>query len=222
MPSHHFSDITLILHCWPIMISHLHLKLISLMPRTDFVLVFSLRTNWVILGVFAQSIPLAENQIVCKDPQEDCQIINASLIKCILVPFDNSQYAFRAFAHALDLAKKYGSMLVIVAVSNESDKTQWVNETPSRQRGVGKSRNEEFKEIFKKLEFQASRFHVKCESLILESNLIAEAIISFATKKHVDYIVMGTHGKGQAKEMMLGRVSTSIALNAHCPVVLVK
>ena len=58
--------------------------------------------------------------------------------------------------------------------------------------------------------------------MILESNTIAESIISFATKKSIDYIVMGTHGNGMVKEMMLGRISTSIALNAHCPVVLVK
>jgi nucleotide-binding universal stress UspA family protein len=165
---------------------------------------------------------LAENQIVCKEPLEDCHVIRVSLIKRILVPFDSSQYAFRAFAHALDLAKKYGASLVVVAVSNESDKVAWVNETPSRQKGIGKSRNAEFKEVFKKLENEAAKFKIQFEALILESNLIAEAIISFATKKHVDYIVMGTHGKGQAKEMMLGRVSTSIALNAHCPVVLVK
>lgn len=149
-------------------------------------------------------------------------MINTSLIHCILVPFDNSQYSNRAFAHALDLAKKYGSALIVAAVTNETDKTQWINETPTRQKGIGKGRNDQFKEAFKNLETQAAKFKIKFEALIIESDLVAEALISFASKKHVDYIVMGTHGKGQTKEMMLGRVSTSIALNAHCPVVLVK
>jgi len=162
------------------------------------------------------------NQIACKPNLDDCYVIHTSLIHCILVPFDNSQYSLRAFAHALDLAKKYGASLIVAAVTNENDKVQWVNETPTRQKGIGKGQNAKFQDAFKHLELQAAKFHIKFEALIIESNLIAEALISFASKKHVDYIVMGTHGKGQTKEMMLGRVSTSIALNAHCPVVLVK
>jgi nucleotide-binding universal stress UspA family protein len=161
------------------------------------------------------------DQIMCKT-LEDCNSIKTSLIRIILVPFDNSGHSIRAFAHAMDLAKKYGSALIAVSVTSESDKTRWVNETPTRQRGLSKGRNEQFRDIFKQMETQAAKFKIKFEGIMIESDLVAEAIISFASKKHVDYIVMGTHGKGQAKEMMLGRVSTSIALNAHCPVVLVK
>jgi len=33
---------------------------------------------------------------------------------------------------------------------------------------------------------------------------------------------MGTRGRREMKEMMLGRVSTTIALNSGCPVLLIK
>jgi nucleotide-binding universal stress UspA family protein len=148
--------------------------------------------------------------------------VNASLIKNILIPFDNSKHSIRAFGHALDLARKYHSSIILITITDEDQTMQWLNDTPSRQHGMEKSRNAEFKRIFKMLESQAAKFQIHFEAMILESNTIAESIISFATKKNIDYIVMGTHGNGMVKEMMLGRVSTSIALNAHCPVVLVK
>lgn len=166
-------------------------------------------------------MPTAESQIICTG-LDSCQLVNTSLIKNILVPFDNSKHAVRAFGHALDLAKKYGSSILVITVTDENQTMQWLNDTPSRQKSVNRSRNSEFKRIFKTLEVHAAKFQIHFEAMILESNTIAESIISFATKKSIDYIVMGTHGNGMVKEMMLGRISTSIALNAHCPVVLVK
>ena len=138
------------------------------------------------------------------------------------MPFDNSKHAVRAFGHALDLAKKYGAAVTVVAITDENQDSEWVNDTPSRQKIIAKSRNAEFRRIFKVLEVDAAKFQISISCMILESNTIAESLISFASLKKVDYIVMGTHGKGMVKEMMLGRVSTSVALNAHCPVVLVK
>lgn len=162
-----------------------------------------------------------QSQIVCKD-LEHCNVVKTSLIRQILVPYDNSQYSQRAFAHALDLARKYGASIIVATVTNEDQDAEWIHDTPTRQKGINKSRNAEFKKIFHSLEDLASKFQIHFDSIILESKNTASSIISFASFKRVDYIVMGTHGEGKSKEMMLGRVSTSIALNAHCPVVLVK
>lgn len=161
------------------------------------------------------------SQIVCND-LEHCNVVGASLVKNILVPFDNSRHAIRAFGHALDLAKKYGSSVIAVAITDEDQESEWINDTPSRQKAMSKSRNSELKQIFKNMEAVAAKFGIHFDFAILESTKIAESIISFASMRRVDYIVMGTHGKGMPKEMMLGRVSTSVALNAHCPVVLIK
>lgn len=164
---------------------------------------------------------MTQGQIVCNDI-EHCGIVNTSLVKSILVPFDSSKHAMRAFGHALDLARKYGASVIMIAVTDEDIESEWVNDTPSRQKAINKSRSSEFKQTFKKMEELAAKFGIGFDSVILESTKIAESIISFASMRRVDYIVMGTHGKGMPKEMMLGRVSTSVALNAHCPVVLIK
>lgn len=164
---------------------------------------------------------MAPSQIVCTD-LDHCGTVNVSLVRNILVPFDSSKHAVRAFGHALDLAKKYGASIIIVAVTDENTESEWVNDTPSRQRAINKSRSAELKQAFKKLQDITMRFGISFDSAILESTNIGESIISFASMRKVDYIVMGTHGNGMPKEMMLGRVSTSVALNAHCPVVLIK
>ena len=159
-------------------------------------------------------------QIVCND-LEHCGIAN-TLIRHIMVPFDNSKHSIRAFGHALDLAKKYGAAITVISITDEDQNTEWINGTPSRQKALATSRNAEFRRIFKLLEVQAAKFQIHLTCRILESNTIGESLISFASMNKVDYIVMGTHGKGMVKEMMLGRVSTNVALNAACPVVLVK
>jgi nucleotide-binding universal stress UspA family protein len=165
---------------------------------------------------------LAEHgQIICTSA-DNCNVAPATLIRHIMVPFDNSGHALRAFAHALDLARRYGADITVVTVTDEDQNADWINDTPSRQRTVNISRNAEFRRIFHSLETQARKFGIHLDSIILESTNTALSIISLATQKKIDYIVMGTHGHGKSKEMMLGRVSTSIALNAHCPVVLIK
>jgi nucleotide-binding universal stress UspA family protein len=165
---------------------------------------------------------LAEGgQIICNGV-EKCGIVLTSVIRQILVPYDNSGHAMRAFCHALDLAKKYGASITVISITDEDQNAEWVNDTPSRQKSINKSRNAEFRRYFKDLEAQAAKFGIHFDSMLIESTSTAESIISTASMRKMDYIVMGTHGKGKTKEMMLGRVSTSVALNAHCPVVLVK
>lgn len=165
---------------------------------------------------------LAENsQIICTDIK-NCNVAPTSLVKRILVPFDNSGHSQRAFGHALDLARRFGSSITIVTITDEDQNAEWVNDTPSRQKSVNTSRNAEFRRHFQTLEAQAKKFGIHFDAILLESTSTAESIISLASQRHMDYIVMGTHGKGKTKEMMLGRISTSVALNAHCPVVLIK
>ncbi|HWP78537.1 MAG TPA: universal stress protein [Candidatus Nitrosotenuis sp.] len=162
-----------------------------------------------------------QGQIICTSV-DDCSVAPTTLIKHILVPFDNSGHALRAFGHALDLARRYGADITVVTVTDEDQNAEWVNDTPSRQKTVNISRNAEFRRLFLSLGNQARKFGVHFDSIILESTNTALSIISLASQKRIDYIVMGTHGHGKTKEMMLGRVSTSVALNAHCPVVLIK
>ena len=57
-------------------------------------------------------------QIICKSLDE-CQIINTSIMRHILVPFDNSKHATRVFGYALTLAKTFDASLLVAAITQD-------------------------------------------------------------------------------------------------------
>ena len=160
-------------------------------------------------------------QVLCSG-LDNCSIVRGNTIRKILVPFDNSSYAARSFGTALDMAKNRGASVVIISVIQEEISKSWVNDTPTREKNMTKSSKDILKEGIKMMKDQAKKIGIGFDSTIVSSRNIAETIISFASTNKIDLVVMGTRGKGMPKEMMLGRVSTDVALNAHCPVMLVK
>ena len=160
-------------------------------------------------------------QVLCSD-LDDCKVMPGNTIKRILVPFDNSSYAARSFGTALDMAKNRGASVVVISIIQEDISKSWVNDTPTREKNMTKSSKDILKEGMRMMQAQAKKIGIGFDSTIISSKNIAESIISFASTNKIDLVVMGTRGKGMPKEMMLGRVSTDVALNAHCPVMLVK
>lgn len=47
-------------------------------------------------------------------------------------------------------------------------------------------------------------------------------IVRYADEHHIDMIVIGTHGQGPIKEMLLGSVADKVVRSAHCPVLTVR
>jgi len=148
--------------------------------------------------------------------------LTSFLIKRILVPFDNSSHASRAFGHALDLARKFGASIIVISIIQEEFKKTYVNDTPSREKNMSKTSLSNLKNGIINLRRDAIKLGVNVEHAILTSFNIAEAINTYISAKKIDYVVMGTRGQGKEKEMMMGRISTSVAINANCPVVLIK
>ncbi|MDX1532968.1 MAG: universal stress protein [Nitrosopumilaceae archaeon] len=160
-------------------------------------------------------------QVLCSD-LDSCNVVQGNTVRKILVPFDNSSHSARSFGTALDMAKNRGASIVVISVIQEEIRKSWVNDTPTREKNMTKNSSDILKEGIRKLQKQAQNLGIGFDSTIVSSKSIAETIISFASTNKIDLVVMGTRGKGMPKEMMLGRVSTDVALNAHCPVLLVK
>lgn len=160
-------------------------------------------------------------QVFCKSLDE-CQIIDASIISNILVPFDNSKHATRVFGYALTLAKVFDASLLFAAITQDDLQRSWVNGTPSREKSMSKHSLSTLREGMDKLQHQAKNLNIQFNSTIISSKDIRATILSLIDSQKIDLVIMGTRGKGQMKEMMLGRVSTTIALNAGCPVMLIK
>ncbi len=151
-----------------------------------------------------------------------CEISYGSPISHILVPFDDSKHASRAFGFALTLAKNFGALISVISVVQEKIKSSWVNDVPGREKGMTERSSSRLEKLTELLKIQAEKFDVRFDSAVLTSSSVAETILTVTREYKIDFIVMGSRGKGMSQEMMLGRVSTNVALNAPCPVLLVK
>jgi nucleotide-binding universal stress UspA family protein len=160
-------------------------------------------------------------QIICKSLNE-CQIIDNPIMRNILVPFDDSKHANRVFGYALTLAKTFGASLLIAAITQDDLDRSWVNGVPSREKGMSKYSITNLKEGISKLQHQAKNLDIKFNSTIISSKDVRATLLALIDSQKIDLVIMGTRGRGEMKEMMLGRVSTTIALNSVCPVLLIK
>lgn len=159
--------------------------------------------------------------IKCVD-LSNCESIPGSPITKILVPFDDSEHAARAFGFALTLAKNYDASISVISIVQEEIKNSWISGTPGREKGMTERSSTRLENKAGLLQLQAEKFGIRFESAVVTSNSVAETLLTIIREYKIDFVVMGSRGKGMHKEMMLGRISTHVALNSSCPVLLIK
>jgi nucleotide-binding universal stress UspA family protein len=68
----------------------------------------------------------------------------------------------------------------------------------------------------------AARKGVKAKGEVIESTSNVEAIVTYASSKKFDLIVIGTRGNTGFKRLLVGSVSSGVVNHAHCPVLVVR
>ena len=133
----------------------------------------------------------------------------------ILVGFDGSEGAEHALNRAMTLIEdEYGMIILLAVVPSPSDKT-FVD-------------TEIYKNLRKKAEILISDtikdlgeqdFEIRG---IVEEGDAAEVIIDTANKLNVDLIVLGSKGKSELGQYLLGSVANKVVQYAHKPVMVVR
>ena len=159
--------------------------------------------------------------IICKD-LDNCDVTDFQAVTRILVPFNSTKHAPNVFGKALTIAKLYGASICVVSVVNKDLVKKWVNDTPSRQSALSLGSVDILKKGIRKLQLQANKFKIPFDHTIIPSTDVSETIIALIDSQKIDLVVMGTKGNAMWKEMLMGRVSSAVGLNAKCPVLLVK
>jgi len=134
----------------------------------------------------------------------------------ILVAYDTSEHAQSAFEHALELAARLHTSLLVVAVARPS-------EPPTRvelEAELDHARTH-YEEAFARLRAAAKKRGVDLHTTV-EVGHPAEQIVRTAEREHCELIVMGRRGKTQLERWMLGSVSERVLRYAHCPVLVVR
>jgi nucleotide-binding universal stress UspA family protein len=139
-------------------------------------------------------------------------------LKKILVAVDDSPFAHRAAKIAIELAEAVKAEIAFVHVFDAAA-------TPAGAWGFPADRISAMSELEGKRLLKKFRASVP-EKLaagsgvhdFLESGSAASSIVAVAKKWRADLIVMGSHGRGKVKGILMGSVSQDVLRKAPCPI----
>ena len=128
-----------------------------------------------------------------------------------------------AFRKAIELAKSKRTRLLIVHALTPVIPPlmgEGVYVPPSTWRDVDKSARRAAQRQIARLVEEARRAGVRAEGLIVDGTP-ADRIVRVARARHVDLLVLGTHGRTGFSRLFLGSVAARIVATATCPVLTV-
>lgn len=142
-------------------------------------------------------------------------------MKKILIPYDGSDYAFKAVNYALEMVKAHsGIKVTIITVGAIPDFSFYKEYTPDRSRILEAYKKGAETRIKKAVEvFEKEGISVET---ILATGDPAESIIETVKTQGFDKVIMGTRGLSGVKGMFLGSVSAKIIAMVNVPITLVK
>jgi nucleotide-binding universal stress UspA family protein len=137
-------------------------------------------------------------------------------MKRIVVGYDGSEHAGRAFAVAADLARRYGAELEVLCVARPPEPPGMV-ETEAVLEGA----REHFEKAFAELKPQAEEIGIHPRLTVLVGHP-ADQIIHHANRTHAEMIVLGHRGRSLIQRWLLGSISRRVVSYAHCSVLIVR
>jgi nucleotide-binding universal stress UspA family protein len=143
-------------------------------------------------------------------------------IKRILVPTDFSENARTAYEYALDLAEKYKASIDVVHIYTPVDDGIPMI-APDRVSSIElKAQLTEF--VTHSIEDDDDEGYISLRKVKVNAELkfggVSDTIIDLS-KKDYDLVVMGSVGSGSFAEIVFGSVTTKVAQDAYCPVLVV-
>ncbi len=141
------------------------------------------------------------------------------MYKRILLAIDGSDLARHAAQHGLKLAKSVGARVIAVYASPPFETPAGFEFVPAPllpfevyEEGV----NAAAKRNLGQVATAAKKLEVPCKLMHVRALAPDKAVVDVARKEKCDLIVVGSHGYGSARQLLLGSTSTRIL--AHCDI----
>lgn len=146
------------------------------------------------------------------------------MYKRILVPVDGSRTAERGLDEAIRLAKAHRARLVLLHVVDESVIAQSVDAGAAMIDSILASLRESGRAILDKAAAKARRRGLRPQSILVEKVVaaVADVIVRQATRLRAQLIVMGTHGRGGLKRVVMGSAAEGVVRESPVPVLLLR
>ncbi len=147
------------------------------------------------------------------------------MYKRILIATDGSPLSDKAVESGLGLAALSGASNVALKVVPRYPRSYFEGSAPLNRDEVKQVEQRwsdaalaELAEIKK----MGAEQGISVKSVVAKSELIAESIISAATKNNCDLIVMASHGRKGIKRVLLGSETQHVLTHSHIPVLVLR
>ena len=147
------------------------------------------------------------------------------MYKRILIATDGSPLSDKAVESGLGLAALSGASVVALKVVPRYPRSYFEGSAPLNRDEVKQVEQRwsdaalaELAEIKK----MGAEQGISVKSVVAKSELIAESIISAATKNNCDLIVMASHGRKGIKRVLLGSETQHVLTHSHIPVLVLR
>ena len=138
----------------------------------------------------------------------------------ILAPVDGSENSMRSLDHASFLSSKLDSKLIVLYVL-EIPPFVYI-QSQKLVDSIMLTLENEAKGILIDGKIQGKKYNIDPDSLFLEGGNIGSIIIDYSEKNSFDFIIIGSKGKGNFKNALLGSVSHRVLHHSKNPVLIVK
>ena len=147
------------------------------------------------------------------------------MYKRILIATDGSPLSDKAVESGLGLAALSGASIVALKVVPRYPRSYFEGSAPLNRDEIKQVEQRwtdaalaELGEIKK----MGAEQGISVKSVVAKSELIAESIISAATKNNCDLIVMASHGRKGIKRVLLGSETQHVLTHSHIPVLVLR
>lgn len=138
----------------------------------------------------------------------------------ILIAVDGSDHAEKAFRHAMSIAQKFGSKVVVINVMAPPVAGGGMGHFPVQK--VVQAEFDSAESLASKFSSVAQQEYGIAIETVTKGGVVVEEILKAAESSKADLIVMGSRGLTGFKELVLGSVSSAVVHRAKMPVLTVK
>lgn len=146
----------------------------------------------------------------------------------ILVATDGSDLSAKAVSAAIDFAALAKAELVAVTVVPQHAREHIVEDAPPLRLARAKDSQLEAEWLVdgeqrvSAVKAQAEARGIRCSTMTVRSDLVAEALIETARHQHCELIVMASHGYRGIKRVLLGSETQHVLTHSHIPVLVLR
>ena len=147
------------------------------------------------------------------------------MYKRILIATDGSPLSDKAVESGLALAALCGASVVALKVVPRYPRSYFEGSAPLNRddvKEIEKRWSDAALEELGEIKRLGGEQGTSVKSVVAKSELIAESIISAATKNNCDLIVMASHGRKGIKRVLLGSETQHVLTHSHIPVLVLR